>query len=215
MRLWRVLFLSLCLLMMLSLTAYAEKVDWKDNTYDFSRVQRALIYDVVFTDTSEISSDLTLQVLQDEYQKNAARPKYQVVREDLAARLSPEDPVAAADVYVKAELMKWHDDSYVKPGYTSWEQKEIKRTIRDSDGFARTESYYITVPVEHPPVRVYTSTVRVKFDVYDSKTGNRILARDESRVRDDSYQGQKGIFGRICKSFFDDFGKKIKKKTTS
>ena len=71
--------------------------------------------------------------------------------------------------------------------------------------------YYITVPVVHPPRRVDTSTVRIRFDVYDGRTGKKVMSRDEMRIRDDSTRGEKGIFGRISKSFFDDLRKKIKK----
>ena len=36
-----------------------------------------------------------------------------------------------------------------------------------------------------------------------------IFARKDVRDRED-FQAQKGMFGRICNSFFEDFGKKIR-----
>lgn len=71
------------------------------------------------------------------------------------------------------------------------------------------ESYEYTVPVYYPPRTIPTSTVRIKFEVFDAKTNKLVMARDELRLRDDSDHGQKGIFGRISKSFFDDLWKKI------
>jgi len=209
MKIWRSLLIVFFLCLMMT-PASAEKTDWSDSSYDFTKVQKVLIYDITLTDTSEFENDLLNQILLEEYLKNAARPPYRVIRPDKAQVLSPEDPKLAADLYVIAELMKWHDDFYIKPEYTSWESQRMTRTRRNSDGSTSTEEYYITVPVVHPPKRIDTSTVRVRFDVYDSKTGKRVLARDELRVRDDSHKGERGIYGRICKSFFDDFGKKLK-----
>ena len=206
---WQLLLLALCLLFAAPLTASAEKTNWVDNNYDFHKIQKALIYDIELTDTEEFESDLLEQTLQEDYWKNATRPKYRPLDAKKAAVLSPENPQLAADVYIKAELLKWHDDSYEKPGYTSWETKQSRRTKKLPNGEKVEETYDITVPVYHPPQTVYTSTVRLRFEVFDSKTGQKVMARDELRLRDSSHHGQKGIFGRICKSFFDDLNKKI------
>ena len=206
---WQLLLLALCLLFAAPLTASAEKTNWVDNNYDFHKIQKALIYDIELTDTEEFESDLLEQTLQEDYWKNATRPKYRPLDAKKAAVLSPENPQLAADVYIKAELLKWHDDSYEKPGYTSWETKQSRRTKKLPNGEKIEETYDITVPVYHPPQTVYTSTVRLRFEVFDSKTGQKVMARDELRLRDSSHHGQKGIFGRICKSFFDDLNKKI------
>lgn len=208
---WQSLLLCLCLLLGSALPASAEKTDWVDKDYDFSKIHKALIYDIELKDTSEFESDLLEQTLQDEYWKNAIRPKYQSMDTKKASLLSPTNPKEAADIYIKTELLKWHDDSYVKPAYTTWERKTAYRTKKLPDGKKVEESYEITVPVHHPARTVYTSTVRLRFDVYDAKTDKRIMARDELRLRDESEHGQKGIFGRICKSFFHDLDKKLSK----
>lgn len=212
MRWWRILALALCLMMMSALPASAEKTDWADSSYDFSKIKRVLVYDVTFSEKSELNDDLMEDVLKEDYLKIASRPKYTLVRPDKAAVLSPEDPHLAADVYVTAELLKWHDDYYIKPAYTSWETRRGTRTVKRSDGKRYEETYTYTVPVNHPPQTIYTSTVRIRFEVFDSKTGKRVMARDELRLRDNSEHGQKGIFGRISKSFFDSLGKKINKQ---
>ncbi len=138
------------------------------------------------------------------------RINYTVLKNSLSAiNISPDNPNEAADVYIKAELLKWHDDSYIREAYTSWETKHAKRTKKLPNGSKIEEDYSYTVPVHHPPKTIYTSTVRLRFEVFDSKTNKRVMARDELRLRDDSYQGQKGIFGRITKSFFNDLGKQI------
>ena len=206
------LLLLLCLIIGCPLTVFAEKTDWSDSSYDFSKAKRILVYDVELTDKSEFDNDLLDDILQEDYWKMVGRLGNNVLRSDRAESLSPSNPQAVADVYVTAELLQWHDDFYIKPEYTTWERKSITRDKRRSDGSKEKETTYITVPVVHPPRRVDTSTVRMRFDVYDAKTGKRVMARDEVRVRDDSHRGEKGIFGRICKAFFDDFGKKLKGK---
>ena len=46
MKWWRILIAALCLLMVSALPASAEKTEWADSSYDFSKIQRVLIYDV-------------------------------------------------------------------------------------------------------------------------------------------------------------------------
>ena len=168
------LLLTLLMLLALSAIAAAEKTDWYDKSYDFSKVKRALIYDVTLTDTAEFDSELLDRVLQEEYLKNAQRPKYEVVSLEQALRrislaegsdldrLRQQEQAKAeeifsrnlpkiADVYIKAELLKWHDDFHIVPQYTSWETKTITRTHRNKDGSTYTTKDYITVPVVHPP----------------------------------------------------------------
>lgn len=196
------LVMILCLMVFCSISASAEKTDWSDSSYNFSSVQRVMVHDVKFTDTEELPNDLITEILNEDYLKTAARSRYQMVRSDSES----------ADIYVTAELLKWHDDSYVKPEYTTWEKQSITKERKHKDGSKTKDTTYVMIPVVHPPERVYTSTVRIRFDVYDVKTGKRVMARDEIRVRDNSKQGEKGIFGRIAKSFFDDLEKKLKHK---
>ena len=198
----------LLLVVLCPLTAQAEKVNWEDKAYDFSKIKIAIVYDVEIVDNSELPSELTEKVVQEEYWKTASKPPYKLIRPDDNSVLYPQD---MADIYVKAQVLKWHDDFYIKPAYTDWETRSSTRKVKRSDGSWYDETYYYTVPVYHPEQPIYTSTVRVKFDVYDNKTNKLIMSRDELRERDDSRQGQVGIFGRISKSFFDDLGKKIKK----
>ena len=206
---WRWL-LVLCLLMAYPLAAGAEKVNWVDEGYDFTRVKKVLVYDVAVVDRSEIDNDLVDAVMLEEYLKTAARPPYKMVRPDTSVTLSPGEPIEGADIYVMAEMLKWHNDCYIREAYTSWETRTSTRKVRRPDGSWYEERYEYSVPVYHPARTIPTSTVRVRFDVYDAKTGKRVMSRDELRKRDDSDHGQQGIFGRICKKFFDDLGDKIK-----
>lgn len=204
------MLVAFCLVAVFAMPVSAEKADWSDKSYDFTKVHRALVYDMTFEEDSGLDSDLMEQVLQEEYLKNANRPSYTVIRPEKAKVLSPENPQSAADVYVTARLITWESSSYVKQEYTTWESRTSKRKKKHSDGSQTEETYEYTVPVYHPARLAYTSTVRLRFEVFDAKTGERVMARDELRERDNSKDGQQGIFGRISKSFFDDLGKKLK-----
>ena len=207
---WRSLFISIVLMAIFALPAGAEKLDWTDPSYDFTRVKRVLIYDVNADEVSGLIDDLEANLVQEEYLKTAAKPKYEMLRPDKAEKLSPGAPNLAADLYVTTELLQWQDGYYIKPEYTSWETRTKTREKKHKDGSTTTETYTVDVPIYHPPQTIYTSTVRVRFKVHDSKTGNCVMERDERRERDNSRHGQQGIFGRISKAFFDDLGKKLK-----
>ena len=206
---WRWL-LVLCLLMAYPLAASAEKINWVDEHYDFTRVKKAIVYDVVVVDKSEIDNDLIEAVMLEEYLKTAARPPYKMIRADKTVAISPGSPLEGADIYVMAEMLKWHNDSYVVEAYTSWETRTATRKVKRSNGTWHEERYDYTVPVYHPARTIPTSTVRVRFDVYDAKTGKKVMSRDELRKRDSSDHGQQGIFEKKKKKFFDDLGDKIK-----
>ena len=59
---WRWLFV-LCLLVAYPLAASAEKINWVDEHYDFTRVKKAIVYDVVVVDKSEMNSLIMWQAV--------------------------------------------------------------------------------------------------------------------------------------------------------
>ena len=105
-------------------------------------------------------------------------------------------------------MLQWENSYYIKPEYTSWEQRRIDRSYRNRDGKWVNDYYYVTVPVTHPPRRVDVSTLNMSFEVYETRTGKMIFGREDDRDRED-YEAQDGMYERICKSFFGDFGNKI------
>jgi hypothetical protein len=52
---WQKLLLLLCLLLLPTLPVSAEKTDWYDKDYNFSQIKKAVVYDVVLTDTTAIA----------------------------------------------------------------------------------------------------------------------------------------------------------------
>ncbi len=217
-------------LAMLPRAALAEKTDWKDKSYDFSRVRRVLVYDVDLSAAS-FNSDLKAHKYASDFPEYARKLGCEVLTEEEARRrisltigvdldtVAKTDPDKAqalfaenlsrvADAYVKSRVLKWENSYYIQPEHTEWEQKRVDRSYRDRNGHWVNDYYYITVPVTYPPRRVDVSTLNMSFEAYDAKTGKMIFGREDDRDRQD-YDAQDGMYERICKSFFGDFGNKL------
>ena len=211
-------------------TASAEKTDWKDSSYDFSRVKRVLVYDVDLS-AANLGSEMKTRKYQSDFPSYAKKLDCEIVTEEQARRqislavgvdldtLVKTDPARAqalfaenlpkvADAYVKGRVLKWENTYYIKPEYTTWEQRRIDRGHWDRHGKWVSDYYYVTVPVTYPPRRVDVSTLNMSFEVYDARTGKMIFGREDDRDRE-NYEAQSGMYERICKSFFGDFGHTI------
>ena len=210
-KIFGIMFLLACVILPQNVSA--EKRDWKDNSYNFRGVRRI----VLLNPTSEVDfrgmSNIFIQKLYSTYRDSSAKLKCEVITEDNVRQplkySAPRDFYQVADLVVQCNINDWSDDFYIVPERTTWEQKKMYRTIRDAWGNRIQESYYVTVPVTHPPYRVDVSKVAVSFEVYDTRTGNLVFGREDVRDRDDR-NAQDGMYGRICKSFFQDLGKLIK-----
>lgn len=222
-------FSVILLLAMMSLPQIvsAEKTDWFDRNFNFRNIRSVIVFDVTPSQNFGRVDTILLRNLQDVYIQNAQKNlRCNIITEAQAQRmlnvesLAYSNPMQArhvimqnayqiADAWVVANVDTWDDNSYVKPGYTVWEQRRETRTYYDHYGNRREETYYIQVPVTYPPRRVDVSTIQMTLQVYEARRGEMIFARKDVRDRED-YQAQKGMFGRICNSFFEDFGNKIR-----
>ncbi len=209
-KIFGVLFLLACII--LPQTVSAEKRDWKDNYYNFRGVRRVVLMDLTSDANFRGSGNVFIQRLYSTYYDNARKLKCEVIRDDQRNRgryYDPQDYYQVADLVIRCNIKDWSDDYYIVPERTTWEQKKMYRTIRDAWGNRIEESYYVTVPVTHPPYRVDVSKIAVTFEVYDTRTGQMVFGREDVRDREDR-NAQDGMYGRICNSFFQDLGKLIK-----
>lgn len=80
---------------------------------------------------------------------------------------------------------------------------------------ARTGHFILLIEQENSvSLWKYYITIKCIFRGMDMRRFNQLLKWQNIKAEllkwhDDSYQGQKGIFGRITKSFFNDLGKQI------
>lgn len=201
---------------------HAEKTDWTDKSYYFKGVKRLVLFDV----TSSINiagTDAVRYKIQGDYIDKARKTRCIIITEDQArqmlnvshldrysARETIKNNIASiADGWVECNITNWEDTYYIVPARTVMEEKKMSRWVRRSDGSAWEEVYYVTVPVTYPPYRVDVSNLSASFKIFGVNTYNVIFARDDVRSRNDP-SAQKDMFGRMCNSFFEDFGKKVR-----
>ncbi len=221
-----VLLVSVCLLL-LAQTAGAEKIDFKDDKYNFKQIKNVVIYDMDFSDV-ELNSSIMEKSLNSTYLKKAEQEKVPIISIDSVLRRislhsgKDMDLLAESDfdefnkvyyehlpeyaqVYVEAKLLQYESKSVYHPAYTSWETRRESTYVWDNNGNKIRVEEDVLVPVENP---AYYETVfydKIEFHVYDAKTGAEVFSRQEWRERtgDDGT----GMFGRICAAFFSDLRK--------
>lgn len=211
--------------------AEAAKNDWSDNTYKFSNVKAALVYDI---DTSKVdlSSDIIEKNLQELFQQKAEklqiqRLTYEQANRKISIKLfkdldelhksAPEEAEklfnanlsSYADIYIKADLLQYETGGYTVPAHTEWRHREETNTWTDRDGKQHTDTHTITYPEFVPDEYVSTVTVKVRFDAVDVRTGKTIFSREEDRTRT-SEDNPRDVYGRIISSFFGDLSHKIR-----
>lgn len=210
----------------------AEKTDWFDRNFNFHNIRAVIVFDLTINPGLDYGGSIALRNLQDTYIQNSRKLKCNVITEAEARRLisyqigmdldslAYSNPVQArrvtmenayriADAWVVANVDNWANNSYVIPERTVWEQRRETRRYYDRHGNRHEEVYYIQVPVTYPPSRVDVSSIQMTLQAYEARRGEIIFARKDVRDRED-YHAQNGMFGRICNSFFEDFGKKIR-----
>ena len=225
--------LLLLAIMSLSQSAFAEKTDWFDRNFYFRNIRTVIVFDVTASRGADYGGAVDLRNMQDTFVQNARKNlRCNVMTESDARRalgyelgmdleslaysnpqrarkIVEENSYRIADAGVFANVDTWENNSYVKPGYTVWESKKETYRYYDRHGNRREEVRYVQVPVTYPPRRVDVSTVQVTMQVYEARQMQMVFARKDVRDRED-YQAQRGMFGRICNSFFEDFGKKMR-----
>lgn len=211
----------------------AEKTDWFDRNFYFRNIRTVIVFDVTTSQGADYGGSIALRNMQDTFIQNAQKNlKCNVMTEAQARRtlsyelgmdlesLAYSNPLQArkviidnayriADAGVFANVDAWDNSYYIEPAHTVWESKKETYKYYDRHGRRHEETRYIQVPVTYPPRRVDVSTIQMTLQVFEARRGELIFARKDVRDRED-YQAQKGMFGRICNSFFEDFGKKIR-----
>lgn len=216
-------------ILILPLNASAEKTDWFDRNYNFRYIRTVIVLDATINPAFNYGGATVLRNLQDTFLQNSRKLKCNVLTEAQARerlsyqlgmdlnRMSYEQARHAiinnaaqiADAWVVMSVDNWSDKSYVVPARTVWEEKRETRVYYDAWGHRREEVEYIQVPVTYPPRRVDVSTLEMTLQMYDARSGQMIFSRKDVRDRED-FQAQKGMFGRITNSFFEDVGKKMR-----
>lgn len=216
-------------IMSLSQSVSAEKTDWFDRNFNFRNIRTVIVFDVTAARDLNYGGAIVLRNMQDTFIQSAKKLKCHVITESEARRMLGyqlginlegmyrdearqfiiQNAYRIADAGIFGNLDDFANNYYIQPERTVWEQRKETRTHYDRNGNRRVETYYVQVPVTYPPRRVDVSTIQMTMEVYETRTQQMIFTRRDVRDRED-YQAQKGMYGRICNSFFEDFGKKLR-----
>ena len=160
---WRRAVFALLLgvwLALLPQAASAEKTDWKDSSYDFSRVKRVLVYDVDLS-VPDFSSNLKAHKYQSDFPQYAKKMGCEILTEEQARRrislaigvdldgLANTDPARAnqlfaenlstvADAWVKSRVLKWENSYYIKRRTRSGSSSALTAAIATATGTGST-----------------------------------------------------------------------------
>lgn len=208
---------------------FAEKTDWYDRGFNFHSIRTLIVFDPTATPGVNVGSIIDPRSMQTTFLDCSRKLKCRVITEaearnmlsyqiginlnamafEQARHIIIDNAYRIADGWVLGNIDIVANNTYVEPARTVWEQKKETRTYRDSWGNRHEETYYVQVPVTYPPQRVDVSTIQMTLKVYESRRGAEIFSRRDVRDRQD-YMAQKGMYGRICNSFFEDVGNKIR-----
>lgn len=227
----RILALLVVCIFIMPAGVWAEKTDFKDNSYNFKKVKSIAAYEMDFSKIDMEEDSVQAKSLQSVYQDKLESAKLPIVDEETLLRkislLSGQDMNLShqnnpeeyeqvyweklpevADVYITSEVKKYESSKIFHPAYTSMERRTKYITVKDSDGKSSRVEIEYEEPVYHPEYYTTQFYVTVEFRAYDTKTGKEIFSRVDARERGD-YEG-KDMYARICANFAKDFAKLIK-----
>lgn len=117
---------------------------------------------------------------------------------------------AKADAYVTAQLLAYQVGTGLIPAHTEWNSYSVRDVYYDRDGHPHWFYHDVSYPVYVPDAYVPIATVRVRFAVYDVKTGKLISYSEDARTRGSS-DDLRGVYQRILDRFFKNLKKEIQK----
>ena len=216
--------------------ALAEKQEWVDKTYDFSKVKRIVIFDpnildklknginekeiieifkskakiekVIIIELSKICNNIYLDTGINLVELNQQNPSE-------ALRILDESLPKYADIYVASSVNEYSMGSQYNEGYT-YNTTSYQTSYVTGPGGTATIQTPVNQTHTIPGGYVSVAYANVRFEVYDIKTNKAIFTRIDNRQRSNDtifeHGKPKDLYGRITKSFFDDLSKKINKE---
>ena len=223
-----VMVLTLCMALLVNI-ANAEKVDYKDSSYNFKKINAVLVYDMDFSQVDV--GGVLAKSLNEVYWQKASASKLAVLSKPVVVRKmsltagQDLDILAAsdnesferiysehigdyADVYIVPKVTQYNSERLYQQPYTTMEKRTKLVKIKDNQGYEQTVTVEYEEPVLHPGYWYTVFYEKVEFHVYDSRTHKEVFSREDYRSRDDDTG--KDMYVRICSNFFRDFAKLTK-----
>lgn len=225
-----ILSILLCLFVSVSSIVSAEKQEWIDKNYDFSKVKRVLIHEPIVSD--KLKNGISERQISEIFNSKLKLPENvkvvttaDIVNKvkidngiDIIGLMSQNPKEAAklyyeaipnyADIVISSRVFEYSVGSEYREGYTysttEYQTAYVNNNLGTNLGtIDMPVSKTNSVPGGNVPV-VYAS---VRWDVYDSKTGKAVIARldDRARANEKAFDNTKpkDLYQRITGSFFD------------
>jgi hypothetical protein len=195
----RVLFSTALMLILMMSVAAAKPKDWVDPQYSFNGIHRVIIEDMDLNKL--VDNDIDGRNLQAMFQSEAAK------------RLEHANVVTQAeiaDARITGQIQQYDVSSSIIPAHYETRYRNETTTVKDKDGketTITTERPYTEYVSEQT---VYTTTVRLRLDVIDLKTGKAVFSRDDTRVDGDSSDLQR-TYSKLVTAFYKEVDRKIRK----
>ena len=234
-----IISIFLCLFLSVSSIVSAEKQEWVDKNYDFTKVKRVLIHEPVVSDklkngisehqiseifssklklpdnakvvtTAEIVNKVKVDSGIDILALMAQNPKE-------ASRLYYEAIPNYSDIVITSRVFEYSIGSEYREGYTYSTTEYQTAYVNNNRGTSlgtvdMPVSTTHSIPGGNVPV-VYAS---VRWDVYDAKTGKAVISRLDDRARANARAFDntkpKDLYQRITGAFFDFISDKLSSK---
>ena len=224
------IILTALILFVLSSVCFAEKQEWVDKSYNFSKVKTVFIYDPVIP--NEIKNGIAENEINEIFNKKKVLKDVKIldipqvvilVQADTGINLDElykTDPQGSlkmlfenihkyADIVIVSKIQRYGTGSEYKEAYSYNTTTYQTSTVTTSNGGFATIDTPVTQTNTVPGGYFPASYVTVRYDVYDTKTNKQIFSRIDERgkVNRTAFDNTKprDMFGRIVGSFFDDF----------
>ena len=231
------LFVMIILLLIFTTVASAEKQEWFNKTYDFTKVKRVLVNDPQIPD--KLNNGITENEILEIFQAKMKLPDHikiislsaltETIKADTGtdvALLLSEKPEEGkkllsellpkyVDITISSKVFEYSMGSQYREGYTYNTTEYQTSYVRGYGGSAVVQTpvtRYHTVPGGNVPV----AYAAVRWDVYDTQSKKTVFSRLDDRAKANptifNNTKPKSLYGRITADFFDDLSKKLDKK---
>jgi hypothetical protein len=231
----RVLSFMFIFILIFQQVALAEKQEWVDKTFDFTKVKRVYIYTPFVAEY--LKNGIVENEILDTFKDRVKLPNAQVLDTGAVARLieidtgidllelNRTDPIEAGKIFF--ENTPKHVDLII---YSQVGKYGMGSTYRQSFTYNTTnyQNSYIYGPngtsavVQAPQTQTHTvpggniplASASVRWDVIDTRTGKTIFSRIDDRDRSNGSKLENttpnDLYKRITSSFFSDLNDKIR-----
>lgn len=130
-----------------------------------------------------------------------------VAEQEATVTIPPAAFDAKANLYITSQILQYRVTSQFVPAHTDWVSRDVTDYYYDKNGHPHSFTRTIDYPEYVPDTYVPHATVHVRFNIYDTKTGNLVFSSEDNRTRTGSSGDLVSIYKRIVDRFFKNLSK--------